>query len=347
MDHHFLVRYSFTGVIFLVFALGGLWVINDDAAVRVMGTFSGSNMQVGPAVISAVATVPVIGVMIHGLYLIFGYLMWGHSFPDEARKQVAEVIREKANALTALDQQWKDHFTTNEASPKFLPDDSLFVWLYYFDAPPHLIEWARRRRDYFYLGVSWAMAAGIGLFLGMLAGRLVFHHLNVTVHWAPQPKCGYAVAILIFCALWIVAASWLGWLMKKDVDAMELAWAAARLNADLHKALPPKTFDGMNVSLNGEVVNNALSTGLRDLTTALSDGLPRVGDSIADNMRSLSGPFKNYLELQSGPVRVRLDEMSAKIQSLEEHVKNGFAEFNRKESEGRDGGTMEHGRAAE
>jgi hypothetical protein len=163
MDHHFLVRYSFTGVIFVLFALGGLWAVNDAAAHSVIGQFSGSNKEVGAAFISAVATVPIIGVLIHGIYLIISYLKWGHSFPDAARSEVANAIREKVESSATLSEEWKSRFRKGPANPRPMPDDSLFVWLYYFDAPQQLIEWARRRRDYFYLGMSWSMAARLGM----------------------------------------------------------------------------------------------------------------------------------------------------------------------------------------
>lgn len=319
MDHHFLVRYSFTGVIFLLFTLAGLWAVNDGAAIALMQQFAGSNMQVGPAIISAVATVPVIGVVLHGIYLVSNYLASGHSFSDEARKQVALHIRNEADAL---DDRWKKHF--KKEGETVLPDDSLFVWLYYFDAPPHLIEWARRRRDYFYLGMSWAMAVGLGLVSGMAAGLLVYAHTGVGVRLAPAPKLCYVVLLFIFSAGFAAGSSWLGRQMKRDADAMELVWATARLNKNLHRQLAPKTFDGVDVSLKWD----GLGGGVGELTAAVGGGLAHIGDAIETSARSLQEPVQSYLssqpqghmggkldELQTTLDR-RLGEMSSAIESL-------------------------------
>jgi hypothetical protein len=303
MDHHFLVRYSFTGVVLLLFALGGLWITNEAAATAVVGHFSGSNVQGGTALISAVATFPILGVMVHGLCLICIYRRQGHSFPDRARKLIADSLREKLSGstfepkfktdkLNLLEMQGyfkKEPDSTrwysflfhdsinalkNNQRPNSVPDDSLFVWLYYFDAPVHMIEWARRRRDYYYLGVSWSLAALIGLIFGMIIGGVVAGYSEeITLEWARGGKWLGIIALFIFWSIWVVCAFWLGIQMKHDVDSMELIWACARLESTFKSHFLP--------GLAGD-----LQEGLHNVSTSLKEGLANVSQSL----RGLNNP---------------------------------------------------------
>lgn len=268
-DHHFLIRYSFTGVVLLLFVLAGLWVVDGQAALSLLGgLWKGS--ESGSAVLSAIATVPVIGVMVHGICLVYIYGLRGHSFPDTARRDIAAAIRHAVAKQEFVGPDYARHFddletrrrreADKEADPcaeqrrrifllsdlvaefreeiecirkqkpqrerwKPMPDDSLFVWLYYFYVPEHLIEWARRRRDYHYLGVNWALAATLGLPLGMLAAWYASVYSQSTLSYVGAWKTFNVVLLFLFWLAWICGSFWLGLTMKHDVDSMELAWA--------------------------------------------------------------------------------------------------------------------------
>ncbi|HEX8072498.1 MAG TPA: hypothetical protein VF546_21300 [Pyrinomonadaceae bacterium] len=284
-DHHFLIRYSFTGVVLLLFALAGLWIVNGNAAVQVLAFLFTGSVAMGPALISALATIPIIGVTVHGLCLLYAYDMRGHSFPDTARKVVAEYVRRQAMAeclttehlryvtnvmgqknfysslaefSTIITSEIRDFWQTNlrgpfrrlsgpfrrrgsrpagaeaEASgradakePRPVPDDSLFVLLYHCTAPPHLIEWARRRRDYHYLGLNWTIASLLGMFVGLNCAWLWAGELRYAGHWK-----AFGVALLLtFWLVWMAGAFWLSLQMKQDVDSMELVWACITCSA--------------------------------------------------------------------------------------------------------------------
>lgn len=100
------------------------------------------------------------------------------------------------------------------------------------DAKPHLIEWARRRRSYHYLGVNWAVAAILGLLIGLL------------FPWLNSLQRDYKLIILVlFVAFWVTATLWLAMKMRHDINTMEMAWVCARLDPSFKDSIASQEDD--------------------------------------------------------------------------------------------------------
>lgn len=110
--------------------------------------------------------------------------------------------------------------------------DPVFVALYHLKVPPHLVEWARRRRSYYYLGATSMIAITFGLMSGFLLGVMQsgFSPESPLVSWgstwANHPLRWPLLAIsAVIVSFFIISALWLANRMKNDADQMELAWA--------------------------------------------------------------------------------------------------------------------------
>lgn len=234
-DFHFVVRHALTGVILLVFTLYGVWFVDEEAGRILISRIIRKDNVVATALVSA----PVFGIFIQGLYTAFLHI-FNLAFTDSARKRIGARIR---NLII------NGHYKDNEFCQLLctVSDDALFVWLYHEEAPSYMIEWARRRRTYHYLGMNWLIASVLGLSTGMLlpyvaniikAGGSSKPLLLVTI--SPIVKIlGFAMTVL-----WIVGILFLSRQMKRDADNMELAWVFGRMNPNLKKAIAFPTIDG-------------------------------------------------------------------------------------------------------
>jgi hypothetical protein len=219
-DTHFLLRHAIVGAIFLLFGWIGWWIVDSvDAWAFLYKQIDGGTS----AALSAAVTSPIIGITIQGMRILWIHRRRGGVFTDDGRKVVAEKMREIFKTCrqgpTVLSVEVWD--TLTEAS-----DDSLFVWLYHRSAPVDLIEWARRRRSYHYLGVNLVYASAGGLVAGGLAP--LFDRL---------PPIWEGAVILIIALAWCAGAWFAAELMRRDVDRMELLWAAARVDRELKRCL--------------------------------------------------------------------------------------------------------------
>ncbi|HEX8236826.1 MAG TPA: hypothetical protein VF600_12790 [Abditibacteriaceae bacterium] len=212
-DFHFIVRHALTGIVLLGFSLCGLWMIDPNLALTAFKfVFATKDVSFG----SALLATPVLGVIVQGVYTAFLY-RFGDAFTDSARIQIGERIKNEvlARPITGMKedvrQAYCDAFTS-------MPDDSPFVWLYHSEAPPHMVEWARRRRSYHYLGMNWAIAAALGLAVGVFLPLLLD-----APYWLQRGL------VAVFAIAWIMGTSWLAKKMKQDVDCMELVWACSHL----------------------------------------------------------------------------------------------------------------------
>jgi hypothetical protein len=219
-DTHFLLRHAMVGAIFLLFAWIGWWSYDAHGA----GTFLDRQIALGAsAALSAIVSSPVIGITIQGIHF-FALNLRGGPFNDEARKLVAGQIRDsfrrclRAGGAPLQPEQWK---RLAEA-----PDDAFFVWLYHRSAPVDLIEWARRRRSYYYLGMNLVIAAILGFPLGRLAPGIVSldHETKEFL-------------VLGTGAVWCAGAIWAALKMRQDVEGMELLWASAHVHPGLKRCL--------------------------------------------------------------------------------------------------------------
>jgi hypothetical protein len=205
-DLHFFIRHGLTGAVVVAFFLAGQVLAGQ--APRHAFAVAGEIVH-DPAII---LLFPVVGVAVQGCYVLF-LQVTRRLFTDQARLLIGNWLVE------ALEEEYADSSLT---PPPYLENlkkivhDSSFVWLYCMDVPAHLLEWARRRRSYHYLGVDWGLGALIGIVLGL-----------ITVPYR-QPNGRDSTIVIIVTLLWVVFAWYLAWLMKRDVDHMELAWAHGR-----------------------------------------------------------------------------------------------------------------------
>lgn len=225
-DFHFIVRHALTGVVLLAFSLGTCWIADPKLAGKIIESLTKAN-NLTAALAALTALTPVIGVIVQGIYTACLYHRSGHGFTDMARKAIAERIREQVfkNLTLKMSAEVRQQ-CCKILSDAEMPDDSLFVWLYHVDAPPHLVEWARRRRSYHYLGMNWAIAAGLGVLTGLVVPGLV--HAGRT--WQ-------IVFLVVAAMIWIAGTWWLARKMEHDVDCMEMAWAYSYLNPEFKSLL--------------------------------------------------------------------------------------------------------------
>jgi hypothetical protein len=219
-DTHFLLRHAIVGAIFLLFAWIGWWSFDADGADR----FLDRQIALGAsAALSAFVSSPVIGITIQGVH-IFILSLFGGPFNDDARKLVASEVRKSFTECLKQAAPGLEHDQWERL--KKAPDDALFVWLYHRSAPVDLIEWARRRRSYYYLGMNLVIAAAVGFGLGRLAPGIV--------------GLGHETKEFLVIGsgvLWCVGAIWAALMMRRDVESMELLWAAARVHPGLKQCL--------------------------------------------------------------------------------------------------------------
>jgi hypothetical protein len=220
--------------------------LNGDASMPTRAT-SAERSEAGivplSLVVSAAAT-PILGIVIQGIH-IMGALIYNRIFKhgggpsaffDPARVSIGRAVKESLSH--DHDGILKSALEANERRKmikkiKKAPNDSIFVWLYYSSANAHLIDWARRRRSYYYLGVNLALASFLGTLAGICIGYSSDLSHMVLVHIA-----------LSFVVLWFLCAIWLAACMKNDVDSMELVWAWAAFNPRFKSSFIPPALEG-------------------------------------------------------------------------------------------------------
>ena len=230
-DFHFVVRHGLTGIVLLVFVGAGVFVVNDRLALDLVARHS-SYLKDLSSVLPLLVSAPIVGITIQGVYIYLVDRFGAGIFKDEARRL---MLRRLNNALRRPEAfgmsphhavHFRDHVLPHcEACP-----DAVFVWLYHTSAPPHLIEWARRRRSYHYLGYNWAISGALGLLCGVLIG-LQFGFAG----W--DRFILLRLLALATSVVWIGGACYLGRLMRRDVDSMELIWAFAHVYPDLQDVM--------------------------------------------------------------------------------------------------------------
>jgi hypothetical protein len=171
-----------------------------------------------------------IGITIQGAYYCAYSIIAGTEwFGDDARKLVAEKVRKAISECEGRGDSRDIPIDWKKLGK--CPDDAFFVWLYHDRATPQMIEWARRRRSYYYLGCNWALAAGLGIAAGLLIGAI-------------QVQSQFKIpALIFFGSIWAAGAIWAADRMRRDADAMEAIWAASQIDPQFRecvsKLLPP------------------------------------------------------------------------------------------------------------
>lgn len=230
-DFHFIVRHALTGIVLLGFLFIGLYIFHEPLAFACYQIFLG-NFKDFSSALPLLISAPVVGIVVQAVYIAYLHLKKS-AFTDEARSRIADMIMEKLSAnRKEIGESLADGYI--EAFRK-MPSDAPFVWLYHGDVDSHLIDWARRRRSYHYLGCNWAIAAALGLFIGYavtffiddsVVGGSTFTTINRNI---------LLVFLWAFNAAWLAGALWLAHIMKKDVDSMELAWSLGFISPKFKK----------------------------------------------------------------------------------------------------------------
>jgi hypothetical protein len=227
-DVHFILRHAMTGAIFVLFAAFGLSLTGGSFAD--LWSTELSNEWSSAATALSVIAFPMIGITIQGAYYCAHSIFVGTEwFSDQARKLVADKARKAISDC--------EECTDSRDIPidwKYLrqcPDDAYFVWLYHDRATPQMIEWARRRRSYYYLGWNWVLAAAAGIAAGALIGEIqAFPQIRIPT-------------LVVLGLIWAAGAIWAAERMRRDADAMEAIWAASQIDPQfrecLDKLLPP------------------------------------------------------------------------------------------------------------
>jgi hypothetical protein len=219
-DVHFILRHALTGAIFLIFLAVGAYALDPLPTLA----FIEESLSLDGVPVALTVAVPILGITIQGAHILVLY--WsGRLFTDPARMFVAKRLRDLAvnyqKRRSSYQQRTKEEAKVWASIVK-APADAIFVWLYHSFANHDLIEWARTRRSYYYLGINWVAAGLIGFVGGMAAV------------WA-EPETDWRPFAALLGVLWAFGAVTAAFLMKRDADAMEALWAAVRADPEFRK----------------------------------------------------------------------------------------------------------------
>jgi hypothetical protein len=265
-DLHFIIRHGLTGLMFLFFLLFGIWNIEVwarpgcDVARTLALDLAGQCTAV--KVYSRLADLDwlvlamsiIIGITLQGMQMVINYAC-RKLFKDKARRYIANRVMEviRRDDIPDLKGEILKKYDRKFARVSRKRPDALYVWVYHSDADDKLVEWARRRRSYHYLGFHFATAFLIGTSAGVAVALLGNYPLAA---WCPPAEgnllltawCSPAEGdrrlqavlqtFLVVCAAaWAVGALCLARPMKDDADAMELAWSCGRLHPGFRRAV--------------------------------------------------------------------------------------------------------------
>ena len=191
-DVHFILRHALTGAIFLIFLAVGAYALDPLPTLA----FIEQSLSLSGVPVALTVAVPT----------------------DPARMFRAGRLKKLAENYQQRTKDGAEVWACIAAAPA----DAIFVWLYHSFANHDLIEWARTRRSYYYLGINWVAAGLIG-FVGGMAAVWVGRETD----W--RPFAAVLFLLLAYCAA--KAAR----LMKRDADSMEALWAAVRADPDFRK----------------------------------------------------------------------------------------------------------------
>jgi hypothetical protein len=216
MDFHFLLRNGISGGMFVLFGCLGIWMGDPTLACSYIERLKGYQSLI----VALLALTPVIGICLQGLYLISLYQL-GAMFSDDARCLVAARVRKVIKDADAWPSQYDKPLDNYY-------DDPIFVAFYHSHAPSHLIEWARRRRSYHYLGWTLSIAAIAGVLGGVFWDFLLSKESAGALGHNLISAANLLWLIVLTCGVW--ASIYLSVRMLRDVDQMEAIWALAYLD---------------------------------------------------------------------------------------------------------------------
>lgn len=221
---HFIAQNGLNGAVFIAFAVG-CWVLFQPETVLLFAK-SLMALQNASAVLSflfAAILTPIVGYAVQAISLI-PYYLGGGPYRDESRRMIADLVRDRVNIHPNINEKTK-------VTLRKIADDSIFVAIYYKEAPQYLIEWARRRRDTQHLGDNWAAAAVLGVFFAFLA---------MIIFGFSEPLRGYIIKFVgvVLLVLWVAGLHFMRRKMKDEADGMETVWALIHLHPEVASVAP-------------------------------------------------------------------------------------------------------------
>ncbi len=247
-DLHFIIRHGLTGFMFIAFVLFGIWNVElwfhngcSLMALLRLEPLAGCavsiiTLKLGEASWLVLILCVIIGITLQGGQMLLWYRR-KRFFTDPARLAVArQVVSSMASYATekpGLDRS-SLYQEILEAAARDFPD-SLYVWVYHSQANTQLIEWARRRRSYHYLGLHFATSFLFGVPIGLFIGMIRNYPLNLYYPVGPGELFIQAlIQVILFLVVvaWVAAAFYLSGPMKTEADYMELAWSLGQLHPD-------------------------------------------------------------------------------------------------------------------
>jgi hypothetical protein len=252
-DLHFIIRHGLTGLMFLFFFVFGVWNVEvwtragcdvaHSLALDLQPHCSVVKLYAGLAASDwlVLAVSVVIGITLQGVHMALKFR--NHAFfTDPARTALAQRVTDviSRNDLNDLQGAGLEFYRQRLGAIARDNPDALYVWVYHSDADDKLVEWARRRRSYHYLGVHFASAFVVGTAAGILFG--IANNYPITL-WHPPTLHETIFQFLLqeiliaCCIIWALGAWRLSRPMLQEADAMELAWSCGRLHPAFKRAV--------------------------------------------------------------------------------------------------------------
>jgi hypothetical protein len=272
-DLHFVIRHGLTGFAFLLFLAFGIWNVelwfregcdisfyivkqsersgapaaeqSDDPAEMSTPALRAPNCtsrsitygtKDSQFLVLAIATL--IGITLQGIQISWMYRR-RQLFTDPARQNISERVQQviDGNVENLIGDDLKharEYLNTIARSDP----DALYVWVYHYTKDNELlIEWARRRRSYHYLGRHLSVAFMLGTLIGACIGVVSNFppRFNYPALEHVYLQLGVQASLLLLCIGWARAAWYLATPTKKDADFMEFAWSLGCLYPDFRR----------------------------------------------------------------------------------------------------------------
>jgi hypothetical protein len=252
-DLHFVIRHGLTGFIFLLFIVFGMWnvelwvkggcdlhayVVGDSAVgAHCMAVKAATALKDAPLLIFVLATI--VGISLQGAHIYREYSS-GRLFADRARRLIAErtlsVMRHEE--IEGLESCRRSSFLPRVEEISEGDPDAIYVWLYHDTKDNELlIEWARRRRSYHYLGIHCYVSFVAGTLIGAVVAFVASYPLRVNV-LSPDYlflQLALQAALLVLAAVWAIRALQLSRRMRDEADSMEFMWSVGCIYPEFKK----------------------------------------------------------------------------------------------------------------
>jgi hypothetical protein len=253
-DLHFIVRHGLAGFIFLLFIIFGMWnvelwvkggcdlhsyIVGDSAVgTHCVAAKAATALKDAPLLVFILATI--VGISLQGAHIYREYSS-GRLFADRARRLIADctlsVIRH--DEIEGLENCRRSSLLPRIEEIAESDPDSMYVWLYQHTKDNELlVEWARRRRSYHYLGIHCFVSFIGGTLIGALVAFVAASYplrVNVLPQGQLLLQLALQAALLALAAMWAIMALQLSRRMKYEANSMEFVWSIGCIYPGLKK----------------------------------------------------------------------------------------------------------------